>query len=380
MTPQVCQLLAALDQAHAAGDDTRLLRLLANNLHRYPEFPSLRRFAWRLALAVGETDMAGAIMHRTIDLELAAGNLLAAVAALRAAENAGVEIETGWQDVFFDISSRGFGAICDETPEESAAPDLESDGPPLSDDELLSHVLVIAASAPEPQLERSLLQPLPWFSALDQATLRLNLRLLDGARVDPGTRFVVADQPPAWLVLGDLRDDASGTVPVGAALVGEPHGTLTAHSTCWMVTFPVEVWDELQNDPIAVRAWKNMLRRRRLLRTLQALPILTLRDTSRLARALQTSEIHVRGPGTIPLPIGRPTLRLTIVHGTVYAETPEGDQVGSYSKGDAIEMRIFDGLRVYAQDDVEFALVDLDDDGFSEELVSGELQIVDVAH
>lgn len=374
MDPSLSSLLAALDQAHAAGDERRLLGLLRANLFRFPEAPSLRRYAWRSALAQGDLASTAAIMERTLTLELAAGNLLHALAALRAAENAGIELAVGWQEVFSELSQRGFDTGVVAPLQAPVAPtELQVDA--LAD---AAEAYATAAAEPPGRSERSRFAAVPWFSTLDAATLRLSLPLLDGARIDPGTRFAVAESPPAWLVVGDLRDDFGAGIPPGAALVGEEMGNVTAWSTCWLVTFPAPAWEQILQDPSAARQWSFLLLRRRFLRALQSLPVLTLHGDPGLREALRTSRLSVWRPGLIVLPESATARYLTVLKGVVEVIGAGQETVCAYRAGDTVELRSLRGMRLRAPEDVELATFDLDE-AVDEELLSGELQVIDTA-
>ncbi len=350
MTPKLSALLSALDAAQTTGDEDRTLRLLAQNIPHFPQHPSIRRYLWRICIARGDDASSRAVIERAFHLEVAAGNLLGAIAALRSAENAGVAAEDGWPSLFAELSARGFGAAPLSCVD--GEPDLDASRPALTGDALYELAVQVAARAPGEVASRAAFAPLPWISALPPAGLRLALTALDAARVDAGTRFTVAYEPPAWLVLGDLRDDPGARVPGGAALAGETDGVLTAHSTCWLVTFGPDAWAEFLADPEMGRRWHATLARRRLVRVLATNSVFAARPADELMERLTTARIVTSAGGVVNVGPLTPDEGVVVLRGQLQAVDDGPDAAAG--PGDVLLYDEVRGRRMRAAPDTEF--------------------------
>jgi len=269
------ELYAALDEAARGADNERSLRLLIQNMPRFPTAVGLRRMVADIALDHGMSDDARKVLRQTFDLQVSAGTLLGAIASLREAESLGVDIDPWWITLFDDLEARGFGLATHDGPGIEAA-DLKADRPVLPLEGLLAVAVELAQRPPVEQVDPRPFTPVPVLEGLPPEELRWTLLRLVSRRA-------FHERPLGELAEGGIGWVVSGALQSQGRVIHPPADTafLARNPPLWQATPGLHVLalrqadvDELiEKVPHLGDRWGDNQPRRRLLAALHQSPL-----------------------------------------------------------------------------------------------------------
>lgn len=163
-------LYDALLDSLAADSVERTLRLLIQNIPRFPHDTHLRRRVVMMAVEEGLIGESQPVIERALAIDIARGDLLAAASTIGLASTCGMVAEPLWRSLDEAMLVYGFDAD-DSQAEPDAEADLEALRPLLSRTGLL-HITVEMAARPAALESRSFNVNAPFLDALPFDALR----------------------------------------------------------------------------------------------------------------------------------------------------------------------------------------------------------------
>jgi len=237
-------LRLAMHDARVQRDTDRLVRLVVQNLPRFPELPSLRMELVPTLLERGDVEDATTVIQRCAELELAAGRIGAAIARFRDAETLELETADWWSALFDELDRRGI-APAPRVPRRTL-PSLDADRPPLTGDALISVAVELATKVPDEPWHSPRFEPLVGLEKLDAPARRDVYSALERTTVSAGDQIVPdASDGWRWWIDGVLGADAGAFEPRSGALVDPDDAPLVARTDGAWLTLAAHRRDEL---------------------------------------------------------------------------------------------------------------------------------------
>jgi hypothetical protein len=197
---------ALLESLHGESVE-RTLRLLIQNIPRFPLDTHLRRQVVMMAVEEGLIGESQPVIERALAIDIARGDLLAAASTIGLASTCGMVADPLWRSL--DEAMLVYGFDAEETQdEEPAEPDIEALRPLLSRTGLL-HIAVEMAARPAAVEQRSFAVNAPFLDALPFDSLRgflAQCSLVTVAACGPGLPMwtIWAHASETWLPPGTL--------------------------------------------------------------------------------------------------------------------------------------------------------------------------------
>ncbi len=228
-----------------AGDSTeRTLRLLIQNIPRFPHDTHLRRLVVTMAVEEGLVDEAQPVVERALAIDIGRGDLLAAASTIGLASTCDLEAEPLWRQLDEAINSRGLQTGGPE-PDEAADADLEAMRPLLSRTGLFQIAAEMAArpSSQQPQtfhIHAPFLDALP-FEALRELLAQCALVKVADCIAGLPMWALWANADQTWLPAGTLVLDPQCLEPRSMVLQPTP-----------------SAWQSLLSNDIAAALWRDV--------------------------------------------------------------------------------------------------------------------------
>jgi hypothetical protein len=274
------QLYAAIEESIVQGTLERTLRLLIQNIPRFPTDSQLRRHVINVVAAEGLLGETVPVLQRVVEIDAAQGRIVGLIATARLAEGLGLPSDDAWHGVESLVSRRPSSPQAIEETNTTEA-ELTPIRPMLGRDGLL-HVAVEMAARPVEGLAERPVVHLPLVGQLKDDDALAVLRDLRLSIAPPNTAIVHTNDTVAWLVLGAFADGSQQAewLPEGTLLTAETPVTAT---TAWTLASEKSAWQRLCAQPEVGTALKGILQ------TAQAVAVI---GRSAFTRAVGAPALH----------------------------------------------------------------------------------------
>lgn len=250
------QLYAAIEESIVQGTLERTLRLLIQNIPRFPTDSQLRRHVINVVAAEGLLGETLPVLQRVVEIDAAQGRILGLIATARLAEGLGLPSDDAWNAVESLVARRPSSPQALEESDNTEA-ELTPIRPMLGRDGLL-HVAVEMAARPVEGLAERPVVHLPLVSQLKDDDALAVLRALRLSIAPPDTTIVHTNDTVAWLVLGAFPNDSQQAewLPEGTLLTSD---TPVTASTSWTLASEQSAWQGLYARPEVSTALQSIL-------------------------------------------------------------------------------------------------------------------------